>query len=82
MVARCGNCHSFAPVVVGTCQADSADRLKELITVEHLSGMPITWGVVGTAEELQLVYDYLVKALYGKEIPVLPDVWVANWSYY
>jgi hypothetical protein len=82
MIARCNNCHSYAPVVVGTCNADNTDYLKKLITVEHVSGVPTTWGVVGTTEELTLVYTYLANALFGKPVPDLPAEWIAKWSYY
>ena len=56
--------------------------LKETVTGTHLEGMPTTWGNPGTAEELQLVYDYLVGALNGKEVPELPQPWIAAWAYY
>jgi len=81
MLERCGNCHSFAPVVVGVVTYDT-DGLRNQLVKEHLEGYPTTYGVVGTKEEMELVYQYLSKAFPDKIIPELPKAWIERWSYY
>ena len=77
----CGNCHSLAPVVVGTVTYEP-DGLRNQLVKEHLEGYPTVYGVVGTKEQLQLVYEYLVKAFPDKIIPELPQGWIERWTYY
>ena len=58
------------------------EGLRGSVMEAHLSGYPTAYGTVATREELQLIYDYLVKSFDGKPIPELPQDWIEKWTYY
>jgi len=85
LIARCGNCHSLAPPVVAAVTMD-VSGLEDTVTHIHLNGFPTNIGYVGTADELKLVYEYLLNAFADARatgtVPTLPDSWIAKWSFY
>ena len=67
--------------MINVAQMDAPALWGNMMEV-HLTGNVQAYGYVGTPEELEAVYNYLLDVIVGKPIPDVPQDWIERWTYY